>query len=282
MLLECVNHLKRQNKEYRSLHLFGQEKNVITSTIARMNMLLHGFEDAKIKRGDTLDEPLFLKKDKLEKFDVILANPPYSINRWNRKSFARDPYGRNIYGTPPQGRADYAFIQHIICSLSKIGRAAILLPHGVLFRDGEEHIRKKLVEYDKLEAVIGLPKDMFYNSVMESCIMIFKDKKDITRKNKIQFINAVKEFERKNNKNFLTQLHIEKIVKAFIVFTDIENFSYVAKNTEVVSNNYSLSIPLYLKQKTRQEIPISKLAIKQWSESSQFLRNSLSKLVEGN
>ena len=102
MLLECVNHLKIHNKEYRSMRLFGQEKNIITSTIARMNMLLHGFEDAQIKRGDTLSEPLFLEKDRLQKFDVILANPPYSVSRWDRDAFARDPFGRNIYGTPPR------------------------------------------------------------------------------------------------------------------------------------------------------------------------------------
>ena len=205
MLLECINHLKRQNKEYRSIRLFGQEKNIMTSTIARMNMLLHGFEDAQIKRGDTLSEPMFLENDKLQQFDVILANPPYSVNHWNKNMFSRDPFGRNIYGSPPTARADYAFIQHIVMSQSKTGRSSVLLPHGVLFRDEEAHIRVKLIKDDKLEAVVGLPPDMFYNSVMESCIMIFNSNKNVHRKNKVQFINAVEHFERIENKNFFKQ-----------------------------------------------------------------------------
>ena len=173
MLLECINYLKRNKRDSRTLSLYGQEKNVISSSIARMNTLLHGYADAKIKRADTLEEPAFLVGDKLQKFDVILANPPYSIKKWNQKAWNQDPYNRNIYGTPPKGRADYAFIQHIIKSLSKNGRTAILLPHGVLFRDAEEKIREKLLDDDKLDAVIGLPPDLFYNSSMESCIMIF-------------------------------------------------------------------------------------------------------------
>ena len=281
MLLECINHLKRQKKDYRGLSLFGQEKNVITSDIARMNMLLHGFEDTKIKRGDTLSEPLFLSNDKLQKFNVILANPPYSVNRWNGKSFSNDPYGRNIYGTPPQSRADYAFIQHIISSMNETGRSAILLPHGVLFRDGENSIRKKLVEDDKLETVIGLPKDMFYNSLMESCIMIFRTNKNNKRKNKIQFINAVNEFERKNNKNFLSQSHIYKISKSYNLFTNMDGFSYIAKNDEVIKNNCILSIAMYVKHKTNDKTPIPKIAIEQWLQSSQSIKNSITKLVQG-
>ena len=278
MLLECVNHLKKQDKEYRSIQLFGQEKNIITSTIARMNMILHGFEDAKIRRGDTLSEPLFLEGDRLQKFDVILANPPYSINIWNKDAFSRDPFGRNIYGAPPQGRADYAFIQHIIVSQNKTGRSAILLPHGVLFRNEEEHIRRKLVEDDRLEAVVGLPKDMFYNSVMESCIMIFNTKKDHSRKNKIQFVNAVKEFERIGNKNFLNHTHIEKIAKVFKQYKNTEGFSHIAKDDEITANRYSLSIPLYVRQKLKK-LPTSDETIKQWSQSSHSLQRSLLKLA---
>ena len=157
-------------------------------------MLLHGFEDAKIRRGDTLSEPSFLKDGKLQKFDIILANPPYSVSRWNRESFSRDPYGRNIYGTPSQGRADFAFIQHIVCSLSEKGRSAILLPHGVLFRDGERKFRQGLINDDSIEGIIGLGPNLFYNAVMESCIIILNANKK-SRKNKVIFINALDQFE---------------------------------------------------------------------------------------
>ena len=144
MLLSAVAHLKRQNKEWRNLRLFGQERNLLTSAIGRMNLFLHGIEDFRIVRGDTLANPAFVEGDRLMQFDVVLANPPYSIKQWDRDAWSADPWGRNIYGTPPQGRADYAFWQHIIKSMkAKTGRCAILFPHGVLFRNEESgHARK--------------------------------------------------------------------------------------------------------------------------------------------
>jgi len=241
-------------------------------------MLLHGFEDTKIRRGDTLFEPLFLEGDKLQKFDVILANPPYSVNRWNREAFSRDPYGRNIYGTPSQGIADYAFIQHIISSQNEFGRSAILLPHGVLFRDSEYSIRKKLVEDDKLEAIIGLPKDMFYNSTMESCIVIFRTKKDKSRKNKIQFIDAKNEFERSDRKNFLNEINIKQIVKTYKDFSN-NNFSYIANTSEVIQNEYSLTISLYLQNNFEEKIQPSTISVYNWYAESKIISKTLSNLL---
>ncbi len=278
MLLECINHLKRQNKEYRSIRLFGQEKNIMTSTIARMNMLLHGFEDAQIRRGDTLSEPMFLENDKLQQFDVILANPPYSVNHWNKNMFSRDPFGRNIYGSPPTARADYAFIQHIVMSQSKTGRSSVLLPHGVLFRDEEAHIREKLIKDDKLEAVVGLPPDMFYNSVMESCIMIFNSNKNVYRKNKVQFINAVEHFERIENKNFLNKTHIEKIRDVFVRYKSIRGFSRIVDSSEIATNNYWLNIPTYVTPIATTRAPPLRILVKEWLQSSDFMRDSLAKL----
>jgi len=210
MLLSCVNKLKSDGKEYRSLKLYGQELNLMTSAIARMNMFLHGIEDFKIVRGDTLKHPVFLEDDELKKFNIILANPPYSIKRWNRKEFEKDPYGRNIYGTPPQGCADYAFQQHIIKSLDdKNGRCAILWPHGILFRDAEANMRKKMIESDVVEAVIGLGPNLFYNSPMEACILICNKGKKKDRQGKILFINAVNEVKRKNAFSYLADINIE-------------------------------------------------------------------------
>tara|TARA_B100000676_G_scaffold47931_1_gene46805 strand:+ start:1516 stop:2991 length:1476 start_codon:yes stop_codon:yes gene_type:complete len=280
MLLECINYLTRNKKDSRTLSIYGQEKNVISSAIARMNTLLHGYRDAKIKQADTLEEPAFLVGDKLQEFDVILANPPYSIKKWNQKGWSNDPFNRNIYGTPPKGRADYAFIQHIIKSLSKNGRTAILLPHGVLFRDGEEDIREKLVEDDKLETVIGLPKDMFYNSPMEACIMIFYNNKKGKRKDHVLFINALKDFERIDNKNFVNESHIKKISDVYEKFETVQDFTHVAHTDEIKQNDNLLSIALYVKTKVKDKGPTPKIAVKNWQESKKILSSSLKTITK--
>jgi type I restriction enzyme M protein len=275
MLLECINYLKRNKMDYRTLSLFGQEKNVISSAIARMNTLLHGYSDAEIKQDDTLEKPRFLKNDRLQEFDVILANPPYSIKKWNQKGWSNDQYNRNNYGTPPKGRADYAFIQHILKSLSNNGRTAILLPHGVLFRDDEEEIRKKLILDDKLDTIIGLPKDMFYNSPMESCIMIFYNSKTKKRKKHVLFIDATKEFERKDNKNFVNESHIKKISNVFNKFEEVKDFASIVHINEIISKQNLLSVSLYVKYKVKDDKITPKIAIKKWGQSNKKLSDNL-------
>ena len=179
MLLSAITHLRRQGQEWRNVRLYGQERNLMTSSIARMNCLLHGIEDFRIERGDTLSEPKLVEGDRLMRFDLVLANPPYSIKQWDREAFSSDPpVGRNLYGTPPQGCADYAFWQHILLSLTpKAGRCAILFPHGVLFRQEEADMRRKLVEADVIECVLGLGSNLFYNSPMEACVVICRTSK---------------------------------------------------------------------------------------------------------
>ncbi|MDK8299540.1 MAG: class I SAM-dependent DNA methyltransferase, partial [Actinomycetaceae bacterium UMB1218B] len=186
MLISTVAELKRQGKEWRNLSLYGQELNYGTSAIGKMNMFLHGIEDAHIAHGDTLKNPAFTNADgHLQTFDIVLANPPYSIKNWDRDLFSNDPYGRNMWGTPPQGRADYAFFQHIAASLEpRTGRAAILFPHGVLFRQEESTMRQAAVESDLIEAVIGLGPGLFYNSPMEAVVIILRANKPAERKNK--------------------------------------------------------------------------------------------------
>jgi type I restriction enzyme M protein len=246
MLLNCVLQLKNAGKEYRNLVLQGQELNLITSAIARMNMIIHDIDDFEIAQGDTLDNPAFIKEDKLETFNIILANPPYSVKRWNRKKWLKDPYGRNIWGTPPQGCADYAFIQHIYHSLDKQnGRAAILLPHGILFRDTEAEIRRKMVEMDVVDAVIGLGPNLFYNSSMESCVLILRNNKPVQRMGKILFINAVGEVHKERSESCLEKEHIERIVNAYRSYQDIEAFAKVVTKEQVLSNSGNLNIRLY-------------------------------------
>ncbi|MBM4073983.1 MAG: hypothetical protein FJ271_34480, partial [Planctomycetes bacterium] len=237
----------RLNKEWRNVRLYGQERNMMTSSIARMNCFLHGIEDFRIERGDTLSEPKFVQGDHLQRFDVVLANPPYSIKQWDRDAFASDPWGRNLYGTPPQGRADYAFQQHILQSLNpKTGRCAVLWPHGVLFRQEEADMRRKLIEADLIECVLGLGPNLFYNSPMEACVVICRTAKPKARRGKILLINAVNEVTRERAQSFLTDDHIEYIVKAYEQFKDDPGFARVVTLEEIRAKDGNLSIPLFI------------------------------------
>lgn len=248
MLISALDEVKRAGGEYRTLKLYGQERNLITSSIARMNLFLHGVEDFEIIRGDTLAEPKHIEGDRLRQFDVILANPPYSIKQWNREAWSSDKWGRNSLGTPPQGRADYAFQQHILTSLTAKGRCAVLWPHGVLFRNEEQTMRAKMVEQDWVEAVIGLGPNLFYNSPMESCIVICNRKKASARKGKVIFIDAVNEVTRERAQSFLKPEHQQHILSAFNAFTDEPGFAKVATLAEIGANAGNLSIPLYVKR----------------------------------
>lgn len=248
MLISSVSHLKNNGKEWRNVSLYGQEINALTSAIARMNLFLHGIEDFKIANGDTLAAPAFIEGGKLQQFDVVVANPPYSINQWNRDAFSADKYGRNFLGVPPQGRADYAFFQHILISMKQnTGRCAILFPHGVLFRNEERDMREKLVRSDLLECVIGLGPNLFYNSPMEACIVICRSKKPENHKGQILFINAVNEVTRKNAQSYLEPQHIDKIAKAYEKFESDNDIAKKVSIHDIEKNDFSLSIPLYVK-----------------------------------
>jgi type I restriction-modification system DNA methylase subunit len=248
MLISSAAEVKRQGREWRSLRLYGQEINYGTSAIARMNLFLHGITDGQIAHGDTLVRPALLnRKGELQKFDVVLANPPYSIKAWNRDAFAKDPCGRNIWGVPPQGRADYAFFQHIAKSLDpKTGRAAILFPHGVLFRREEAAMREKLVESDLLESVIGLGPGLFYNSPMEAVVVTLRATKPTDVKGKVLFVNAVAEVAREQAQSFLRDAHQQKILDAYRGFVDIDQFAAVATLDEIGTKGYTLAIPQYV------------------------------------
>ncbi|TAM43574.1 MAG: SAM-dependent DNA methyltransferase [Gammaproteobacteria bacterium] len=248
MLLSALTEVKRAGGEHRALKLYGQERNLMTSGIARMNLFLHGVEDFQIVRGDTLADPKFIEGDRLKKFDVILANPPYSIKQWDRTAFEHDKWGRNFLGTPPQGRADYAFWQHILTSLSPKGRCAVLWPHGVLFRNEEQTMRSKMIEQDWVEAVIGLGPNLFYNSPMESCVVVCNRRKPATRKGKVLFIDAVNEVTRERAQSFLKPEHQQRILQVFQTFAADDGFSAVATLDQIAGNAASLSIPLYVKR----------------------------------
>jgi len=283
LLLNCALYLKEEGKEYRTLKLYGQEINLITSSIARMNMFMHGIEEFEIIRGNTLANPGLLENDELKKFNVILANPPYSIKSWDRKAFESDPYGRNIWGTPPQGCADYAFQQHIQKSLDdKNGRSISLWPHGILFRDAEADMRRKMIEQDLVECVIGLGPNLFYNSPMEACLLITKTNKKASKKGKVLIINAVKEVRQDKNIAFLENSHIEKIYNAYQDFEDKESFSKVVTIDDVVANKGNMAINLYVRPDSlanNEELSLVD-AFNQWQKSSVSLQKSMDNLFK--
>jgi type I restriction enzyme M protein len=283
LLLNCALQLKQEGKEYRTLKLYGQEINLITSAIARMNMFLHGIEEFAIVRGDTLAQPAFLQHDELKQFNVILANPPYSIKAWDRNSFTADPYGRNIWGTPSQGCADYAFQQHIQKSLDKKnGRSISLWPHGILFRDAEADMRRKMIESDVVECVIGLGPNLFYNSPMEACLLITNTNKSVDRKRKILIINAVKEVKQDKSISYLKEHHIQKIYGAYKTFKDDEGFCKVMSVENVLSNKANLAINLYVitKDENRAVEKDFATAYESWTTSSNDLKKSMYDLFE--
>lgn len=254
MLISAIAYLKAQNKEWRNVKIYGQEINALTSAIARMNLFLHGVKDFEIVNADTLTNPAFIDKGQLRTFDIVVANPPYSIKQWNQAAFSADKYGRNFLGTPPQGRADYAFFQHILKSLdSKTGRCAILFPHGVLFRTEENTLREKLIRADLVECVIGLGANLFFNSPMEACIVICRTSKSPDRRGKILLINAVNEVTRKNAQSWLEDGHIKKIAEVYEGYTDIDGFASVITIADAEKNSFSLSIPLYVKEVVAEE-----------------------------
>lgn len=279
MLISAVAYLKQQEKEWRNLSIYGQEIVTLTSSIARMNLLLHGVQDFEIVNADTLKVPAFTEHAKLQQFDIVLANPPYSIKQWDRTAFESDKYGRNFLGTPPQGRADYAFFQHILKSMDPVsGRCAILFPHGVLFRGEEQEMREKLVRADLIECVLGIGRNLFYNSPMEACIIICRTNKPKERRGKIQFINAKHEVTRKNAQSFLEDDHIKRITDVYDDFAVEPGFSAVVSNKDILENGAELTISLYVDEVNDEEaIPVED-AVQIWLDKSDRFNAAYDKL----
>ena len=288
MLISALDEVKRKGGEYRTLGLYGQERNHLTAAIARMNLALHGVEDFNIVRGDTLERPAFTEHDKLATFDVVLANPPYSIKQWNRDAWQTDPWGRNFLGTPPQGRADYAFFQHILKSMdSQSGRCAILFPHGVLFRKEEAEMRQKLLEADIVDCVLGLGPNLFYNSPMEACIVICHNNKPAERQGKVLFIDALNEVTRERSMSYLKPEHQQRIADVYHAYADEPGFTHVADLNEIAAQDYSLSIPLYVKrngaigeEKGEYETQSLKQLWQAWEQDGRHFWQEMDELVE--
>lgn len=272
MLLECVDHLKDNKEDYRTLKLYGQEKNLTSSSIARMNMFLHGIEDFEIVRGDTLRNPAFFEADGLKTFDCVIANPPFSLKDWGAENWVNDQYGRNIAGVPPAGNGDMAWVQHMIKSMNENGRMTVVLPHGALFRKGAEgKIREALIKADLLEAVIGLGPNIFYGTQLAACVMVFKQKKEKSKKNKVLFIDAADQIRVGRAQNFLEPKNVVQIFDWYKKFKDVENYVKVASLADLKENNFNLNIPLYVEKIIEDNLPSVEEALadlkKAWNES---------------
>ena len=272
MLLECVDHLREKGEDYRTLKLYGQEKNLTSSAIARMNMFLHGMEDFKIVREDTLRNPSFFTSDGLQKFDCVIANPPFSLKDWGADSWINDPHGRNIAGVPPKGNGDMAWVQHMISSLNEHGRMTVVLPHGVLFRKAsEQKIRKALIEMDLLEAVIGLGANIFYGTQLAACVLVFKKQKETYKQNKVLFIDASDQIRVGRAQNFLEKVHVQQIFDWYYNFKEVENYVKVVDVEQIMENDCNLNIPLYIDKVIEDNLPSVEEAMHQlkaaWEES---------------
>lgn len=280
MLVKSLDYLRNKGKEWQGVKVFGQEINGLTSSIARMNLYLNGVEDFSIACGDTLRYPAFIDGSRLRTFDMVLANPPYSISEWDREAFMHDKWERNTFGTPPQGRADYAFIQHILSSMNETnGRCAILLPHGILAREEEKDIREKFVESDLLDCVIGIGRNLFYNSPMEACVLICRKNKPASRKNKVLFIDAKDKVTRQNGESYLEGKHISEIVAAYNDYACIEGFSNDVEKSFIQENRNLLSVSLYVKKSSDKSYNLDD-DLSEHAERSSALKIEIDNLIK--
>ena len=246
MLIQTRNYLASHGENPANLSLYGQEMNLNTWAICKMNMFLHGVFNADIRKGDTLRDPQHTRQGELMTFDRVIANPPFSLKKWGKEEAEHDPYGRFPYGTPPKDAGDLAFVQHMIASLNAEGMMGVVMPHGVLFRgSSEKAIRQGILDDDLLEAVIGLPSGLFYGTGIPACLLIINKNKPAERQGKVLFINSELEYEEGKNQNKLRPQDIEKIVAVFDDYAEIKRYSRVVELSEIQENDYNLNIRRY-------------------------------------
>lgn len=273
MLLEALHYVKEHGGDEKLMlgKMFGQEKNLTTASIARMNLFIHGAEDFHISRGDTLRQPTFYSGDSLATFDCVIANPPFSLENWGDDVWINDPYGRNFAGLPPAKSGDFAWVQHMIKSMAlKKGRMAVVLPHGVLFRMAKEgEIRRKILEMDILEAVIGLGPNIFYGATLAPCLLVFRDRKPDGYRGKVFFIDASREFKSGRAQNELLPEHVDRIHCWYESYKDVEGICRVVTLEEIRANDFNLNIPRYVEPVIVEESLTTDQAIANLKESLQ-------------
>jgi type I restriction enzyme M protein len=247
MLIECAQYLQRQHKNAYNLTLCGQEKNLGTWAICKMNMLLHGIPDAKIEKGDTIRDPKLRDDDGLKLFDRVIANPPFSLDEWGREEAEHDSFGRFRFGVPPKTKGDLAFVQHMIATADRTGMVGVVMPHGVLFRGAAEgEIRMGILQEDLVEAVVGLPANLFYGTGIPAAILVLNKDKRPELKRKVLFIEASREFREGSAQNYLRDEDVKKIAATFHAFKDVEKYARVVALDEIEKNEFNLNISRYV------------------------------------
>jgi len=261
MLVETINTVREHGDDTRTLRLYGQEVNLTTSAIARMNLFLHEIEDFKIVRGDTLRSPGLREPDgSLTRFDMVIANPPFSLKNWGADTWSGDP--RAIGGIPPTGNGDYAWVQHMVASMKPgTGRAGVVMPHGVLFRGGAEaRIREALLTSDRLEAVIGLPANLFYSTSIPASVLVFRATKPVARRQHVLFIDGSARFIKGRNQNQMSDGDVTAIISAYHSGADPDGEGgarvRLVPLDEIKANDYDLNIGRYLKANAEDQIDL--------------------------
>lgn len=269
MLLGAIEHVARKGGDPRTFYgrIYGQEKNLTTAAIARMNLVLHGIEDFQVAREDTLRSPAFMDPSTggLATFDCVIANPPFSLKEWGRELWEADPWGRARFGIPPESYGDYAFVQHMIASMAPTGngRMTVVLPQGALFRKSAEGtIRQALLEQDMIEAVIGLAPNLFYGTQLAGCVVVLRREKPAERRNKVLIIDASSLFRKGRAQNFLDQEHYDQIVEWYRAFKNVEDHAKVATLDEIKKEGWTLNISRYVLPPIGQDIPPLPEAVK--------------------
>jgi type I restriction enzyme M protein len=267
MLLAAVAHVRDKGGDPRTFFgkLYGQEKNLTTASVARMNLLLHGIEDFAVERGDTLRHPIFTDPGTggLATFDCVIANPPFSLKRWGREVWENDPWGRAFAGLPRDNSGDYAWVQHMVTSMASYsGRMAVVLPQGALFRGGVEgKIRRKLLEMDLIEAVIGLAPNLFYGTGLAACILVLRRRKDPVRAGQVLVVDASSFFRKGRGQNHLESEHAAAILGWVQAFEDVKDRARVVSVDEIKEEDWTLNISRYVLPPIGEEIPLLPEAI---------------------
>jgi type I restriction enzyme M protein len=286
MLLGAIEHVQRAGGDARTFfgRIYGQEKNLTTASIARMNLVLHGIEDFQVVREDTLRAPAFTDSTTggLGTFDCVIANPPFSLKEWGRDVWEADPWGRAAFGMPPESYGDYAWVQHMVASMAvRTGRMAVVLPQGALFRkDAEGRIRRALLEQDLIEAVIGLAPNIFYGTGLAPAVVVLRRTKPAAWKRRVLIADASRLFRKGPAQNFLNPEHAAEIVEWVRTFKDVHDRVKVVSLDEIEAEDWTLNISRYVMPPVDDDIPSLPEAVAAFNEAVIAAREAEDRLRE--